>query len=271
MKRTISAGTLAVILPVLVLTAAFAFLWKPALSANVAGALPGAELRSNPRAPGDLPEFGWTVCADFGVGLVPGLGEYRQRFDLCNGAGWRIQAYCLDPGVEAHPIGMICSLTGGVFWCGDNVQELKEYLIIETPVPVVITLTPTPTATETVTLTATSTNTPTPSQTPSATPTAIATETLISVASMTPAGSSTAELVITGTPDLTWTSAPTRPPVRITLTATRSGEQVITITPTAYVRPRPGGPGNSGFVLGLGLTLAALLGGSLPLILRKRA
>ena len=36
MKRTISAGTLAVILSVLVLTAAFAFLWKPALSANVA-------------------------------------------------------------------------------------------------------------------------------------------------------------------------------------------------------------------------------------------
>ena len=264
MKRTISAGTLAVILSVLVLTAAFAFLWKPALSANVADALPGAELQSNPRAQGDLPEFGWTVCADLGVGPVPGLGEYRQRFDLCNGAGWRIQAYCLDPGVEAPATGTICSLTGGVIWCGENVQKLKEYLIIETPLP---------TATETVTLTATSTNTPTatPSQTPSATPTAMATKTLIPAASMTPAGTSTAELVITGTPDLTWTSAPTRPPVGITLTATRSGEQVITMTPTAYVRPHPGGPGNSGFVLGLGLTLAALLGGSLPLLLRKRA
>lgn len=123
-----------------------------------------------------LPTDGWRVCQDLGVGSVPGLGEDRQRFVLCNPpTGWQVQVYCLNPGVTPPGVGDYCSLVGGTtFWCGDAVQQLEFYGILQIP--------PTPTATATATNTATTippTATVLPSQTlpPAATqaPTVVAT------------------------------------------------------------------------------------------------
>jgi hypothetical protein len=108
-----------------------------------------------------LPAEGWRVCQDLGVGVVPGLSEERQRFVLCNNPpGWEVQVYCLDPGSAPPDIGTNCSLLGdNIFWCGDSVQQLQLYGILQIPP------TATASATATATLTATATSLP-----PSATP-----------------------------------------------------------------------------------------------------
>lgn len=119
-----------------------------------------------------LPSEGWRVCRDLGVGSIPDLGEDRQRFAIClNPPGWEVQAYCLNPGDTPPEEGAYCSLLGGnTFWCGDAVQQLRLYAILQIP--------PTPTSTPTATSTATATATflPTASPVPSQTPRPAATQ-----------------------------------------------------------------------------------------------
>lgn len=194
-----------------------------------------------------LPTYGWEVCADYGVGPVPGLGENRQRFALCHADGWKLQAYCLDPGVDAPPAGRICQrIDADRYWCGDTVQRLAEYGVIETPGP---TDTPTPTAS------ATSTSTPTATQTP--TVTASATSILTDTPTATPTSSITP--MPTSTPQEQRFDTPTPTPARARPTA------------TPYKRPRPGGPGNANLVMGFGLGgLALVSAGWAALRLRRR-
>ena len=47
------------------------------------------------------PVYNWRVCADLGVGPVPGTGLTRQRFRLCHNQGWTLLAYCLQPSRPA--------------------------------------------------------------------------------------------------------------------------------------------------------------------------
>jgi len=101
------------------------------------------------------PSEGWTVCADLGVGPVPGLNITRQRFRLCSDTGWEILAYCLEPERPMPPIGRMCSeFDPGVFWCGDDVQQVQFYQVAQRPTPG-STRTPTSTLTRTPTLTTT--------------------------------------------------------------------------------------------------------------------
>lgn len=107
------------------------------------------------------PSEGWTVCADLGVGPVPGLNITRQRFRLCSDTGWEILAYCLEPERPMPALGTICSeVDPGVFWCGDAVQQLQFYEVAQRPTP------GTPTRTRTRTAAVTATATIRPSQTP---------------------------------------------------------------------------------------------------------
>lgn len=113
------------------------------------------------KSPNLQPAYGWYVCADLGVGPVPGLGENRQRFSLCHGDGWEILAYCLDPGMPMPEYGTTCEeIPGEVWFCGEAVQRLQLYDVVATPTPP--TPTRTPTATPTITPSPTPTITPTP-------------------------------------------------------------------------------------------------------------
>lgn len=98
-----------------------------------------------------LPGEGWQVCADLGLGELPGGGGQTQHFEVCQGGGWMVRAYCLDPGMPVPPVGAPCSLMNGdTFWCGDGTQELRLYQVIATPAPTVTpSLIPTQTATAT--------------------------------------------------------------------------------------------------------------------------
>lgn len=145
-----------------------------------------------------LPTDGWRVCQDLGIGSVPGLGEDRQRFVLCNPpTGWQVQAYCLNPGVTPPSVGAYCSMVSdSTFWCGDGIQQLEFYGILQLP--------PTPTSTFTATATSTATTTsipptftPGPSQTaPAATraPTTAATP----VVRVAPGGPGNREWIVAG-------------------------------------------------------------------------
>jgi hypothetical protein len=160
----------------------------PLLTAFVFSA-PGFLLASSPvfsaaprLGPLGQPEHGWSVCAVLNMENIPGVPDPRQVFELCHSAGWRMQVYCLNPGVPYPQLGTQCSEIGdGHYWCGDGVQELQVYGILQTP-EVEDTATPTPTSTMTSTATITpttqlQTTTPTPSQTSvvEITPTASAT------------------------------------------------------------------------------------------------
>lgn len=113
------------------------------------------------------PSEGWTVCADLGVGPVPGLNITRQRFRLCSDTGWEILAYCLEPERPMPPLGTLCSeVDPGVFWCGDNVQQLQFYQVAQRPTPATRTPTRTRTRTATTTITSTATVPNQPSGTP---------------------------------------------------------------------------------------------------------
>lgn len=129
-------------------------LWSGAQSAP-SEPLDGSGMRGVPGPVFQQPVYNWRVCADLGVGPVPGTGLTRQRFRLCHNQGWTVLAYCLQPSRPAPALGTICSRTNAdTFWCGNGIQNLRTYRVQETP-------TPTPTAT----------GTPAPSPTPSATPT----------------------------------------------------------------------------------------------------
>ena len=122
-----------------------------------------------------LPPEGWQVCLVGGIETIPGVPDPRQVFELCHADGWRLQAYCLDPGIPIPLVGANCSqVGGGVFWCGASVQTLSLYGILQTPSP---TETPTATPTSTATATSTPTATITPTVMNTATPTQNATST----------------------------------------------------------------------------------------------
>jgi hypothetical protein len=111
-----------------------------------------------------LPVHGWTVCADLGVGPVPGLPASVQRLRLCQGSGWEVQAYCLNPQQPAPALGSACSMLNDTdFWCGDSVQQLRNYQLLQTPAP---SSTPLPSSTPSPLPSPTATVTPLPSLTP---------------------------------------------------------------------------------------------------------
>ena len=96
-----------------------------------------------------LPQHGWTVCVDLGVGTVPGQPGDLQRVRMCHGDGWQVDTFCLEPAKPVPQVGVMCSMVSSTdFWCGDEVQQLREYQIQQTPPPA-----PPPTATPSPTLT----------------------------------------------------------------------------------------------------------------------
>jgi hypothetical protein len=116
---------------------------------------------------GEMPVYGWTVCADMGIGPVPGVPDPRQRFRLCHPDGWRVRVYCIQPDWLPPALGASCSRYNDTdFFCGQNLQNLRIYQVLDTPTP-----TPTFTSTPTNTPTATSTPAPTATGLPTLTPT----------------------------------------------------------------------------------------------------
>lgn len=117
------------------------------IKSQPAPAAPEAPARINFQVPSDKPRYNWRVCEDLGVGPVPGVPDTRQRFRLCHNQGWQLLAYCLQPSRPAPEVGTICSrINDDTYWCGEGIQNLQEYAILQTPAP-----TPTPTFTPTVT------------------------------------------------------------------------------------------------------------------------
>lgn len=114
------------------------------------------------------PIHNWYVCANLGIGPVPGLPDPRQRFKVCHDSGWEVYAYCIEPNIPAPTIGTVCTLINDqTFFCGAGVQSLREYRILQTPAAGTGTpsATPSPTSTNTATPTPTYTATPTPTNT----------------------------------------------------------------------------------------------------------
>lgn len=113
----------------------------------------------------------WYVCADMGVGPVPGLTEPRQRFRLCHLDGWRLRAYCLQPNLPAPPVGTVCTrISDDTYSCGNGIQNLREYAVLDTP-SLTLTATTTPSQTPTASPTYTATPSPSPTATSTRTPT----------------------------------------------------------------------------------------------------
>jgi hypothetical protein len=86
--------------------------------------------------------------------------------ELCHNNGWRVDTYCMNPGMPVPQLSVYCSQTSpGVFWCGNGVQMLQQYAILETPGPQP-SRTPTrrPTATSTFTSTPVANRTTQPQQ-----------------------------------------------------------------------------------------------------------
>jgi len=111
-----------------------------------------ARIVAAPESQSDTPVHGWNVCEDLGMGSVPGVGDTRQRFRLCN-SGWELLTYCLNPLMTAPSVGMQCSrISENRYWCGDSVQEVQFYQMVQTPAPEAqATRTQTPTVTFTPT------------------------------------------------------------------------------------------------------------------------
>ncbi len=123
-------------------------------------AAPEAPARLNFQEPSDKPRYNWRVCEDLGVGPVPGVPDARQRFRMCHNQGWQLLAYCLQPDRPAPAIDTMCSrINDDTYWCGDGIQNLEEYAILQTPAP---SPTPTPTSTATPSPSPTSTGTSAP-------------------------------------------------------------------------------------------------------------
>jgi hypothetical protein len=188
-----------------------------ALLASVLPAFIPIASASGLKQTGSLPSQGWRVCGDLGIGTVPGVGLVRQRFALCRGDDWKVESYCLNPGQTAPANGTFCSLVASdTFWCGDSVQQLQLYQIVQTPAP-----TPRPSSTLTPSFTPIPSFTPTP-----VTPTV----------TLTPPG-------ITPFANGSPTPTPNTPVVTNAPTHTR------TPSSAGPSRPKPGGPGNLGYVL----------------------
>ncbi len=128
-------------------------LWRQGRSAST-DPLEGLRLNGNFGPLLQKPVYNWRVCANLGVGPVPGTGLRRLRFRLCHNRGWEVLAYCLQPERPAPAIGTICSRTSeDTYWCGNGIQNLREYRVQETPTPTpTVTGTPAPTATPTPTI-----------------------------------------------------------------------------------------------------------------------
>ena len=134
------------------------------------------------------PVDGWYVCADLGIGPVPGLPDPRQRLSLCHSGGWQVSAYCEQPDRPAPPLGEVCTrVNADTYDCGAGFQRLVEYLILATPSPTP-TASTTPTTTPTVTASPTPTTTPTATRGPSVTPTVSATPVTATVTPRGPTG-----------------------------------------------------------------------------------
>lgn len=192
------------------------------------------------------PVYNWYVCADLGVGSVPGVPGVWARFTLCHDSGWQVNAYCFQPPLPQPDLGTVCSRTSeDTYWCGNDVQMLREYEELETPPPPNTETPPSPptetsTAAPPSTETATATSPPTLTSTPSETPT------VTDTASPTPSD----------TPTPTESPAPSASPSpSATLTATSPGETppapplAPTPTPTPTRPPPPGGRGNLEWVV----------------------
>ena len=133
------------------------------ISSRPAPAAPEAPAEFSFQAPGDKPRYNWRVCEDLGVGPVPGVPDNRQRFRLCHNQGWQLLTFCVQPSRPPPAVGTICSrINDDTYWCGNGIQNLREYAILQTPAP-------TPTPTPTFTPTPTSTGTPPPPAAPPAT------------------------------------------------------------------------------------------------------
>ncbi len=164
------------------------------------------------------PIYDWYVCEEMGVGSVPGVSDPRLRFRVCHNEGWELLAYCLQPNWPPPEEGAACALIDdNTFWCGEGLQNLREYAILQTPIP-----TTTPTLAQTAAPTPTATATPVTATPTPATPLATATS--------TPAAG-------TITP-----SAPTATPAAPTATQPSA---------IATQRPSPGGQGYLGWLVSL--------------------
>lgn len=143
-------------------------------------------------APSAKPIYNWRVCQDLGMGTIPGVPGQRQRFRLCHRRGWVVLSYCLQPSWPAPSVGSICTrFNEDTYYCGSGIQNLREYLIEETP-------TATPTLTNTATPTPTNTITPTPTNTVTTTPT----NTVTPTPTNTPTPTAT-PILVTETPTIT--------------------------------------------------------------------
>lgn len=134
---------------------------------RVDSSAPSIPLDVGDRSTNAKPIYNWRVCGDLGMGTIPGVPGQRQRFRLCHRRGWVVLAYCLQPNWPAPPVGRICTrVNEDTYYCGGGFQNLREYLVQETP-----TATPSPTQPSTSTATPTATNTITPTPTNTLTPT----------------------------------------------------------------------------------------------------
>jgi hypothetical protein len=85
---------------------------------------------------GPKPTNNWYVCAILGVGSVPDVNGERARFRLCHNDGWEVLTYCLQPRWPPPELGATCTrLDENTYWCGDGLQNLREYGVLQTPVP----------------------------------------------------------------------------------------------------------------------------------------
>ncbi len=85
---------------------------------------------------GPKPTDNWYVCAVLGEGPVSGVRGQRARFRLCHNDGWELLTYCLQPRWPAPALGAICTrIDENTYWCGEGIQNLREYGTLQTPVP----------------------------------------------------------------------------------------------------------------------------------------
>jgi hypothetical protein len=164
------------------------------------------------------PIYDWYVCEELGVGAIPGVSDPRLRFRVCHNEGWELLAYCLQPNWPAPAEGAACALIDDdTFWCGEGLQNLREYAILQTPFP---------------------TTTPTLAQTAAPTPTVTASPIAATQTPGTPLATTTATPIGgTITP-----SAPTLTPAAPTVTQPAA---------IATQRPSPGGLGYLGWLVSL--------------------
>ncbi len=181
------------------------------------------------------PVYNWYVCADLGIGPVPGLAGEWARFTLCHNKGWQVNAYCFQPPVPQPEIGTVCSRTSeDTYWCGNEVQMLREYQQLETPPAPPDTETPPAPPTETQTPPPTLTGTPSQTGTWTATVTPTPSETPTPTNSPAPSASPSPTATLTATPTGGVPPAPPQAPTP-------------TVTPTRP--PPPGGQGNLEWVV----------------------